>query len=102
MKTCSCCGQTLPPELPEDMGFKRSALKLVERVRRAGKRGVDRDTLFDYLYADDPDGGPLCGVRSLYVRIWQINQRLMPFGKVIRAAPSGGKGNFSIYVYRDL
>ena len=100
-KTCPCCGQTLPDELPPDVKLSASQRRVVERVRRAGKYGILSTALFDFVYADDPDGGPLSGKVCLQVRIYQINKQLRKVGKVIRA-PRGGGGESRNYVLKDL
>jgi hypothetical protein len=101
-KVCACCGQTLPPESPEDLVLKPQHRAIVERIRRAGQYGINSDVLFDYLYADDFNGGPDSGKTSMYVRINYINKKLKPFGKVIRAPQGGNAGGSTSYVLRDL
>lgn len=88
MKCCPTCGQTVPDELaPAKLTI--SQRRLVERVRRAGQHGIPSDKLFDYVYEDDPDGGPLSGMACLHVRIMYINRRLKNIGKRVLGTPSG-------------
>lgn len=51
--------------------------------------GLTADQLFERLYAGDRDGGPLSGVRAVYVRVHQINTKLAPLG--IRFQSHGGR-----------
>lgn len=100
-RVCSCCGQTLPPKLDVGIYLTQLQQRLVERVHRAGKHGIQTSRLFDFMYGDDPNGGPSHGNDSLRVFIYQVNQRLKKVGKVIRS-PKGGRGCEGIYTLRDL
>lgn len=60
--------------------------RLVERVARADSAGIASDALLDYLYGDDPDGGPYTARKSMHVQISRINQHLRPYGLEIRAS----------------
>ena len=100
-KTCSCCGQTLPEELPFGIKLSKLKMRIVERVRRAGPHGILTDDLFDFVYRDDPDGGPLTGKTCLHVHVNQINRELAKVRKVIRA-PVGGTRVSTNYVLKDL
>ena len=100
-KVCPCCGQTLPDAFPDGVHLSPIKRRIVERVRRAGKNGILTDDLFDFVYADDPDGGPLSGKICLQAHVWQINRRLRVIGKVIRA-PKGGNRRATSYVLKDL
>ena len=100
-KTCPCCGQTLPPEMPFGLKFSRGEMRIVEMVRRAGPNGICSTDLFECLYANDPDGGPLTGKKCLQVRVWKINRKLKRVNKLIRA-PHAGRGAPTNYVLKDL
>ena len=102
MSECPCCGQTLPPELPFGLKLAPQQQRLVERVRKAGRYGILSDVLFDFLYSDDPDGGPASGKVCLHTRIWQVNCKLREVGKVIRASRGGNIGGATNYVLKDL
>lgn len=76
MKTCMCCGQTLPPRDPVPDFLTPLGSKLFRRVRRAGLYGIPAEVLFNHLYGDRPDGGPLGGLHSMAVVISQANFHL--------------------------
>lgn len=82
---CPSCGQFLPPARPLGLRLSRGDEELLGHVRRAGVHGIPTQALFDRLYADDPDGGPLTGVKVLHVRVNTLNRRLRSVGKVIWA-----------------
>lgn len=44
------------------------------------KHGVSAERLFDFLYADDPDGGPLRGRKVMHVLRVNINHKLEQLG----------------------
>ena len=99
MKTCAACGQTLPSELP-GVALSAEQRRIVDRVRRAGPHGIHPEDLFDFIYRDDPDGGPETGIKTLHVRVMFINRKLKSIGKVIRSGWRNGGSR--PYVYRDL
>jgi hypothetical protein len=84
-KCCPACGQTLPPKLKLAIKLRASQMLIVERVHRAGKEGILSTDLTDYVYADDPDGGPEAARKVLASRIWIINNRLKHIGLHINA-----------------
>ena len=87
---CKCCGQTLPPKFTAAGYLSPGPLRIVELVHRAGKRGIRSDRLFNALYDDHPDGGPLSGMNSLRVRIAKINRKhLEPAGWKIEGENTG-------------
>lgn len=79
-KVCSCCGQTLPPARPKDLQLPAGYAVIFDRVYRAGKHGIHRQQLFDYIYGADPNGGPDTGLNTLRSRICYLNRRLRKYG----------------------
>lgn len=100
-KICQCCGQSLPRHLKLSVVLAPSQRRLVERVHKAGPNGILSTDLFDYLYSDDPDGGPLSGNKAIHVRICSTNKKLKLDGLRIRA-PRGGVGGHTNYVLEKL
>lgn len=75
-KICRCCGQTLPQPLPLlGLALRGNQQAILERVHRAGKNGVDRDTLLNYVYGNAVDT-PVDEVNTLAVQIVQLNKKL--------------------------
>lgn len=72
-EVCKCCGQTLPPPLP-DLKLPAGYQIIVSEIHKAGKRGIRSDRLFNAVYRG-PDGGPDGGQHVLTVRIWFLNKR---------------------------
>jgi hypothetical protein len=97
---CRCCGQTLPPEIP-GLVLSTHQQRIFAIVRRAGRWGVTSDALFERLYADDPEGGPLSGRRSMHVIVQNLNIKLRAHGKRIRCPPRG-RGVPGVYVLEDV
>ena len=44
------------------------------------KFGVTPAQLFEAIYADDPNGGPLCGRKTIHVQRRNLNCRIAPLG----------------------
>ena len=71
MKCCKACGQTLPPRLKLSVKLAPGAQRIVDRVHRAGSNGILSTELFDFIYGDDPEGGPNEG-RQLAIRLSEL------------------------------
>ena len=100
MKCCPACGQTLPLPLNiSDLGLRGQQIKLFLRVHRAGQHGISAGDLVNYMYDDDPNGGPVDPKNVLSARISILNRRLKSIGKMIRAGTGSGGTN---YVLKDL
>jgi hypothetical protein len=90
VKCCPACGQTLPEKpLLDGAYFTPHQSRIFEIVVRAGSSGIGSDDLFDALYRDDPDGGPLSGRKSMYTTIGALNRKLAHHGLRLRATPNG-------------
>lgn len=70
--------------------------QIVNLVQRAGDEGIGSDRLFDLLYSDDPNGGPLTGKKCLHVLVWQTNSALRAVGMAIHCS-RGGRGASGFY-----
>jgi hypothetical protein len=53
------------------------------------KFGVTPAQLFQSIYADDPNGGPLTGRKAVQVQRVNLNRKLAPIGLRIKSAGSG-------------
>ena len=53
------------------------------------KFGVTPAHLFNLVYADDPNGGPLSGRKAVQVQRVNLNKKLAPLGLHIASAGSG-------------
>lgn len=99
LKTCIACGQTLPEDMPCGVHLRGLQLHLVQLVQRSGPNGFPTDTLFDRLYAHDPNGGP--NYKTLHVMVAHVNKKLSAVGKRVRARYRG-RGGPSHYVLEDI
>ena len=63
--------------------------KLIERVHRSGNEGICSTDLFEYMYGDDPNGGPDWGVKAMASFICQLNKKIKKDRYRVRA-PKGG------------
>lgn len=104
VKCCPACGQTLPPLFDAGIKFKPAAQALIDIVWKAGKHGIATDQLFDKLYANDSDGGPASGMKTVHTRICYINKRLMTKGYRIQGEHMGGNvgGINGMYVLKKI
>ena len=95
------CGQTLP-EKPVLNGTHLTPYqkRILEIVTRAGKNGISTDDLFDKLYAEDPDGGPLTGRKSLYAIVSALNDKLEHHSMRVRAQPNGRRAAWNYVLVR--
>lgn len=75
--------------------------KLVERLNKAGKNGMENNALFDYLYSHDENGGPEMGNNALSSTIAAINKKLKPLNKKI-VNPHRGRATSAYYRIVDL
>lgn len=86
---CSHCGQFYPPKRRPKVKLTRMQWDIFDCVQRAGRHGILSDRLFDHLYANDPDGGPLSGKHAMYVRIFHLNKRLKSANLAVVAERTG-------------
>lgn len=93
VKCCPACGQEIRNDI--DLGISLSAgnRTIVNEVYKAGKNGILSDRLFDRLYADDPDGGPSTGMKSLHTRICLLNRKIELIGWCVRGENTGSRIN---------
>jgi hypothetical protein len=68
---CCCCRQLLPPKIV----FGGHQQLLWDRVLTAYRPPTNKE-LFEFLYGDAKDGGPLAGAQIIYHIIKAINRRL--------------------------
>ena len=94
VRTCECCGQTLPSEL--GVKIPASYEHLFKAIQKAGEHGIRSDRLFEMEYAGVRDGGPKFD--TLSARIYYLNKRhLLAQGLRIVGEYVGGNGNFGRY-----
>lgn len=105
---CAHCGQAVPARLTwdRDLGILmcgadrlrmgRTRARLFDAVYRAGSAGVPIERLVDFLYGDDPNGGPLAASNVVQARIWLLNAELKRFAIKISAIQRG-RGHHGIY-----
>ena len=55
----------------------------------AAKFGATPAQLFQAIYADDPNGGPLVGRKTIHVQRRNLNQRIAPLGLRVESAGPG-------------
>lgn len=102
MTECACCGQTLPPRVCDpELKLSPTQQRILDRVVRAGQFGIVSTDLLEYLYADDPNGGPETGLQCLSSHIVHLNKKLAKKGKRVRA-PVGGYHCPTAYVYENI
>lgn len=93
-EVCKCCGQVIPPK----MLFLNSPVKrrIYEFISKHPE-GVARSQILDYVYRDDPDGGPSWpGIISVHLRI--MRRVMAEMGITIHSS----KGPAARYTVRQL
>lgn len=96
-ETCAHCGQTLPRKNLFGVRLIGKQARFLERVHKAGANGIYSEALFNHLYGVDEDGGPLSGMRILYVMASQINKKLAKKNLRVTNINGLGAGNLAIY-----
>jgi hypothetical protein len=98
MKTCPTCGQALPPDPSPAHLLSPTQAKIYDIVARAGSHGINSDVLFERLYADDEEGGPLSGKQSMYVMVREVNLTFKRYSVPYRIrTPGAGNGSTANY-----
>lgn len=70
--------------------------RIYEIVRRAGQNGIESSELFNLLYEEDSDGGPLTGRKSMYAIVRALNRDALAHnGYTIRAFPNSRRAPWS-------
>jgi len=87
--------------VPKGLKLSRLQLIIFTAVQKAGEHGILSDRLFDAMYNDRIDGGPLSAKVVLRVIVYQLNARLLPFGLQVRAEHTG-HGSARNYTLRKL
>jgi len=83
---CDACGQPVlvRSELPPLPPIKQ---RILDAVRR--RPGITAQELRNWIWADDPDGGPLTDTKCLHVHVSQLNNLLAPLGVCVRSQRGG-------------
>lgn len=95
--TCEKCGHPMPtdvlPGVPKMGPIKK---RIFQAVSKATPYGIPLPDLFDKIYRDDPDGGPL-DTHGIAVHIAQMNRKwLRPRGLEIRSALGRGNSSYTL------
>ena len=83
---CPCCGQ---PILPEGLSLPPIKRRILDAVQR--RPCISAEELRGVVWASDPSGGPE-DRKVLHVHVFQLNQRLAPYGVMVRAPKGAGAG----------
>ena len=83
---CETCDQPVlvRSELPPLPPTKQRILDAVKR-----RPGITAQELRNWVWADDPDGGPLTDKKCLHVHVAQLNALLRPLGIAVRSQGGG-------------
>ena len=90
IKTCSTCGQIIPPEIFFRNGSVKQRIYDCVSNTRAPLR---TEQIAEIVYVDDPDGGPN-DFKVITVLICQMNKVLRPKGLHIHA----NRGRYATYM----
>lgn len=100
-RCCPTCKQTIPSKIAMSFKFtpRMTEERILEIVKRAGPNGILSCDLFEVLYANDKDGGPLGGLKSLSKRIARLNHKLAKENKRIVGEYSGQQsGHYKLVI----
>jgi hypothetical protein len=65
--------------------------KAFKHLLLADYNGLSRERIFDLIYTDCPDGGPLAGWHMIDVRLWQWRDRIKALDVEIKRQKRGGE-----------
>ena len=72
-------------------GLGKVQFRFVKYLLLAGPTGVTREALFDHVYGDDPEGGPLYGHHIFDVMLIQCKKHFASLGVECRRERRAGK-----------
>lgn len=96
---CPCCGNWLPDGVvPREelaglllaAGGNPTFARIVRRLARRPGHAVSGRDLADYLYRDDPDGGPLEAQEVISQIVCRHRNALRPYGWVLKSRAWSG------------
>jgi hypothetical protein len=85
LKICPCCNRPLPPAIELQGKIRRRYWDFISRH----PEGVTKNQIFDAVYGDDPNGGPLRGDLVVRVNVYHINKVLRKHGLRVTGRPGG-------------
>lgn len=92
--SCPCCGgyigEAAPIEMVVDAISPTVERAILIRLSKSLSRPVPRDTLIDFIYSDDRNGGPDNAQNVFAVSISRLRRRLAAFGWTIQTIGGGG------------
>ena len=94
---CPCCGHPLPYEPIKGMKMSRMEKRIFEIVQKRTPHGITSADLLDYVYAEDPNGGPEYPDISLKTTICRFNKKLGQFGYRIKAHPGRHSEGYTLH-----
>lgn len=74
MVKCPCCGAPSLPRNLTDLTSHEHAFAQALRERRG--EWVTAQYLFDQVYGDDPNGGPLMGMKMVHIYVHKLRRKL--------------------------
>lgn len=102
VKCCSVCGQEIRSDIDLGIRLSEGNKAIVNAVYKAGKHGLLSNRLFDKLYADDIDGGPLSGIKAMHTRICLLNRKIEKVGWCIRGEHTGNSHAYGRYFFQKF
>ena len=87
VKVCEACGHPLPADDVE-LALPYIKRRIFQAVRRAGRRGIGVEGIMDYVYGNDPSGGP-DSTNVLHVHRGKMQPILAKFGLKISCDRTG-------------
>jgi DNA-binding response OmpR family regulator len=98
VNTCPCCGQPIEATLENALEAMPPMMRdIVAFLARRRGAVVPSEDIVDYVYRDDPDGGPLWATTTVKVIIHRYRPKLQAFGWTVKGQ-SGQAGGYSLKV----
>lgn len=104
---CPTCGAKLAKptasfEVLGEINLSKNRRRAVDCLIEKYPMFVGREAIFNAVYFDDPNDGPLEGTNSLRVMMSRLKKYLKPYGWTIESSMSHGRGREARYRLKEL
>jgi hypothetical protein len=96
---CPLCGGPVKEDNLVGLHLVGHQKKILELVTKAGSAGCATQRLADFLWADDPGGGPTDTGSVIKKSVHFLNQKLRPRGLQVRAKRGAKSDGYRLLPY---
>jgi len=92
-KRCPTCNQVTPLVR---FNIRNSMSKRIYEFVSTHPHGVTANDIFEMLWGDDPDGGPIEGTERVFIMINTLNQKLRPHDLIVNGTKHNGLKHYAL------